>query len=146
MVDRAWVLTSGVPAALAAALPGACVLPVIEDDDRWVARTSLDIAPALAASPAPGMVLVFAGATARHAPFIGFAQRAARRTVTGYVLVDPELPRPGVVGDWPDAPVIVVVSEDGADRAQHERDARLRDWEVIVGDPATVIADLHRRP
>ncbi|MDP4715014.1 MAG: hypothetical protein NWS04_04100 [Candidatus Nanopelagicales bacterium] len=78
----------------------------------WTPRTALQIA---AADPAPPLLLVLTGTACAFAPHLGFAQRSARRTVGGYVLVDPVLPRPGAVSDWPDAPVTVVVTSD-ADR------------------------------
>jgi hypothetical protein len=58
-------------------------------------------------------------------PALGFAQRASRRRVAGYVLVDADLPRPGVQ-DWPDAPV-TYVGGPGAEQA------RLRGWDVESG-------------
>lgn len=129
---------------VAAALPGAVTVPPFDDDDTWVARTALAITQACQAQVAfPPLLLVFCGSSARYAPHLGFAQRAARRAVRGYVLIDPELPRPGAVSDWPDAPVIVVLSAQDGPR---EHDAHLRGWEVLVGDPSSVITDLVARP
>ena len=98
------VLTPGSAYAVAGAVDLSGDAPA---ESEWTARTALAIA---AASPATPVLLVFTGAAAAQAPFLGFAQRSARRAVGGYVLVDPVLPRPGAVSDWPDAPVIVIVS------------------------------------
>lgn len=113
-------------------------------ESEWTARTALAIA---AASPATPLLLVFTGAAAAQAPFLGFAQRSARRAVGGYVLVDPVLPRPGAVSDWPDAPVTVIVTS-GADEDTRSAalGARLRGWEVLDGDASALIADIASRP
>ena len=93
------------------------------------------------------MLLVFTGAAAAQAPFLGFAQRSARRAVGGYVLVDPVLPRPGAVSDWPDAPVTVIVtSAADEDTRSAALGARLRGWEVLEGDASALIADIAGRP
>lgn len=147
MESAAVVLTSGVPSPLAQALPGAVRLediPDTTDEGTWVARTAIALTAAVQQSLlTPPLLLVFAGEHARQAPHLGFAQRAARRSVHGYVLIDPELPAPGSVSDWPDAPVTVVLSEPDADI---ERDARLRGWEVHIGDAAQLVAEVASRP
>ena len=141
------VLTSGVPSPLDQALPGAVRLediPDATDEGAWVARTAIAITAAVQQSLlTPPLLLVFAGEHARQAPHLGFAQRAARRSVHGYVLIDPALPTPGSVSDWPDAPVIVVLSDSDDPRA---RDARLRGWEVHIGDAAQFVAEVAFRP
>ena len=138
------VLIGSIPPAMDSAVPGAFTVPPFDDDDTWVARTALAITQACQDQVAgPPLLLVLAESSARHAPQLGFAQRAARRAVRGYVLVDPELPRPGAVSDWPDAPVTVVLTHAEDPRA---RDAHLRGWEVLVGDPSRIIADLAARP
>ena len=110
----------------------------------WTPRTALQIA---AADPAPPLLLVLTGTACAFAPHLGFAQRSARRTVGGYVLVDPVLPRPGAVSDWPDAPVTVVVTSDAdQDTRSAALGARLRGWDVVDGDPSTIIADIAARP
>jgi hypothetical protein len=113
-------------------------------DAEWTARVALGLA---AESPAPPVLLVFTGAAAAQAPHLGFAQRSARRAVAGYVLVDPVLPRPGAVSDWPDAPVTVIVTA-GADEDTRSAalGARLRGWEVLEGDASALIADIAARP
>lgn len=134
----------GVDEALRASIPGAITVPVFDDDDSWVARTALAITAAVTQGHiTPPLLLVMSGALARHAPALGFAQRAARRAVRGYVLIDPHLPRAGQVSDWPDAPVVVVLTDAEDPRA---RDARLRGWEVLTGDAAQLVAEVAARP
>lgn len=116
----------------------------LADSPAWTARTALGIA---AASPEPPLLLVFTGPAATLAPHVGFAQRSARRAVGGYVLVDPVLPRPGAVSDWPDAPVTVVITANAdADTRSAALGARLRGWDVLEGDAAELIADIAARP
>jgi hypothetical protein len=63
------------------------------------------------------------------APAVGFSQRAARRGVSGYVLVDAAVPpAESRGGDWPDAPVHYVASP-AADPLEVNQ-ARLRGWTV----------------
>ena len=113
-------------------------------ESEWTARTALAIA---AASPTTPLLLVFTGAAAAQAPFLGFAQRSARRAVGGYVLVDPVLPRPGAVSDWPDAPVTVIVTASAdEDTRSAALGARLRGWEVLDGDASALIAEIASRP
>jgi hypothetical protein len=137
------VLTSGVPSPVAQALPKAVRLEDIQDvtnEGEWVARTAITITAAVQQTLlAPPLLLVFAGEHARQAPHLGFAQRAARRSVHGYVLIDPVLPTPGAVSDWPDAPVTVILSEPDA---TIERDSRLRGWEVRIGEPVDLVVDI----
>lgn len=115
-----------------------------DDDVDWVPRTAIAISSALTSEPQPApalpLVLVFTGEHAAFAPYIGFAQRAARRSVIAYVLINPQLPKPGVVSDWPDAPVHVVITPDTADHVRAlERAAHLRGWPVHTTDPADII-------
>jgi hypothetical protein len=111
--------------------------------EHWTARVALEIA---AADPVAPLLLVFVADASALAPHVGFAQRAARRSVGGYVMVDPVLPRPGVVSDWPDAPVTVIVT-DGADEDTRSAalGARLRGWDVVDGDPASIITEIAQR-
>lgn len=135
------VLTPGSAYSVAGALDLSGEAPA---ESEWTARTALGIA---AASPATPVLLVFTGAAAAQAPFLGFAQRSARRAVGGYVLVDPVLPRPGAVSDWPDAPVTVIVtSAADEDTRSAALGARLRGWEVLEGDASALIADIAGRP
>lgn len=113
-------------------------------DEHWTARTALAVA---AAAPVAPVLLVLSGPAAVHAPHLGFAQRSARRSVGGYVLVDPVLPRPGAVSDWPDAPVTVIVTPAADDDTRAAAlGARLRGWEVLEGDPSDLIAAVAARP
>ena len=135
------VLTPGSAYAVEGALDLSGDAPA---ESEWTARTALAIA---SASPATPLLLVFTGAAAAQAPFLGFAQRSARRAVGGYVLVDPVLPRPGAVSDWPDAPVTVIVTS-GADEDTRSAalGARLRGWEVLEGDASALISEIASRP
>ena len=142
------VLTSGTAPDVLHAFPDAIHLPDIDDDDTWVARTALAITANLATSQSmhgtsEQLLLVVSGPLTRHAPELGFAQRAARRSVRGYVLIDAQLPRVGQVSDWPDAPVTVILTDENDTRA---RDARLRGWEVLIGDPVVILTELIARP
>ena len=106
--------------------------------EQWTARVALDIN---AAQPEPPLLLVFSGDACLQAPSLGFAQRSARRAVGGYVLVDPLLPRPGAAPDWPDAPVTVIVTAEADDETRSQAlGARLRGWDVIDGDPLSLVA------
>ena len=110
----------------------------------WTARTALAIGAAGVAGP---LLLVCTGAAAARAPHLGFAQRSARRQVAGYVLIDPVLPRPGAVSDWPDAPVTVVITPAADEDVRSAAlGARLRGWEVIEGDASDVIREIAERP
>lgn len=111
---------------------------------EWTARTAMAIA---AQAPAAPLLLVLTGEVSALAPHLGFAQRSARRSVGGYVLVDPVLPKPGAVTDWPDAPVTVVITPSAGDDVRSAAlGARLRGWEVHEGDAGTVIRELAARP
>jgi hypothetical protein len=122
------------------------------DDERtlrahWVAHLAVSLATSGAAAP---LLLVLAGSAGSLAPALGFAQKAARRAVAAYVLVDAATPpAESRGGDWPDAPVWFVASPaaDGLEANQ----ARLRGWEVVevpdaeAGTVAAAIADVVSR-
>jgi hypothetical protein len=74
------------------------------------------------APPAP-LVIVTQGALLDLLPSIALAQRTAHRTVAGYVLIDPQIGGP--LPDWPDAPVMVISSDERV-----QREAILRNWRV----------------
>lgn len=76
--------------------------------------------------PLPPLVIVAEGALALMLPAIALSQRSARRRVSEYVLIDPELPP--VTDGWPDAPVTVVSSDDASDASIQ---GRLRGWTVV---------------
>ena len=145
-VGRSWPARTAA-AAEALAARGVAVLDLAAltergpDPAEWVARCAV----AMLAADLPGPVLLVAtGAAGTHLPALGFAQRAARRPVAGYLLVDAEPPR--VEGDWPDAPVTVLLTL-GAPDQDRAADARRRGWEVLADDdlPAALVA-LAARP
>ena len=108
---------------------------------HWVATCAVAIAVGGARAP---VLLVAHGGAGVMLPALGFAQRAARRGLHGYVFVDAELPAAGTGGgDWPDAPVTYVASPDAPPDAVTQ--AELRGWRVVrVGKDAisTVIVEL----
>jgi hypothetical protein len=83
-------------------------------------------------APTPPLVIVAVGDLAALLPAVALAQRAARRQVLAYVLIDPEYPP--VSEGWPDARVYVLGSP-GVDL----RTAELRGWET---GPVTGLRDL----
>lgn len=95
----------------------------LDQDGAWVAHCALDLAILPTDTP---LLLVAAGDAARLVAAVGFSQRASRRQVVGYVLVDGDLPKPGLQ-DWPDAPVTYIGQREATL-------AGLRGWEVIGGD------------
>ena len=99
---------------------GRQVTPAADDAIPLIARVCAEITRL---SPTPPMVIVAEGESALLLPGVALAQRAARRPVLAYVLVDPVLPP--VTEQWPDARVHVV------GRAGFElRAAELRGWDV----------------
>jgi hypothetical protein len=129
-------------------LAGAKVLlPLVPDpgpdDDRrtvnahWVAHLAIGLATGGAVAP---VLLVLIGSAGELAPALGFSQKASRRAVSGYVLVDAVVPpAESRGGDWPDAPVAYLASP-AADPLQVNQ-ARLRGWDVLEvpdGSAATV--------
>ena len=106
--------------------------------ERWVAH----VATALASTSEP-LVLIFYGDASVYAPAVGFSRRALRRPAIHYILVNPVLPTiGGDYGDWPDAPITVVLTEDADDQAKDSAlQARLRGWTVTSESLATVCAN-----
>lgn len=72
-------------------------------------------------NPRAPIVIVAEGDLAELLPSVALAQRSAHRAVAGYVLISPTLGPPGL--DWPDAPVLILSSDDA-----DERMAKLRGW------------------
>ena len=106
----------------------------------WVADQAIAITAAQVDGP---LILVSSGDANRAVPALGFSQRASRRNVVAYVLVDGPLPDPSRVGtDWPDAPVVHVTSPGAAEGPAAA--ARLRGWSTIEGDPIAAVTDLAR--
>ena len=128
--DRAEVADSLLDAGVAARSPD---VPDAEPDDdartrvaHWVAHLSV----ALSAGVRGPLLLVFGGASGAVAPALGFSQRAARRAVAGYVLVDADCPSAeALVSDWPDAPVVYLASPAADPMAVGH--ARLRGWRLV---------------
>lgn len=102
------------------------------DDERtvrahWVAYVAVQLSTSSTRGP---VLLVLSGRSGALAPALGFSQRAARRQVAGYVLVDADFPAAdSAVGDWPDAPVVYVASPAAA--AATIDHARLRGWRLV---------------
>jgi hypothetical protein len=116
--------------------------PESDDDPRtvrahWVAHLAIGLATSGAKAP---VLLVLGGASGALAAAVGFSQKASRRAVSGYVLVDAVVPAADArIDDWPDAPVHFVASP--ASDPLEANQARLRGWsvhEVADADPATV--------
>lgn len=103
---------------------------------KWVAHVAAFLAPTT-----EQLVLVFHGETAVHAPAIGFSRRALRRPAIGYVLIDPVMPTiGGDYGDWPDAPVTVIMTENAGETAKDAAmQSRLRGWTVTNDSLAQVL-------
>jgi hypothetical protein len=100
----------------------------------YVAHCALDLAHPPNRPPA---LLVAPGDAGRMLPALGFSQKAARRRIVGYVLVDGELPKAGVT-DWPDAPVTYVGTRESSL-------AELRGWDVSTEEPAAAIRAIAER-
>jgi hypothetical protein len=113
-----------------------------DDDPRtlrahWVAHLAVALATGGTVAP---VLLVLGGTSGALAPALGFSQKASRRAVSGYVLVDAATPTADSGGaDWPDAPVVYVASP-AADSLEVNQ-ARLRGWavhEVPALSPRTI--------
>jgi hypothetical protein len=102
-----------------------------DDDERtrnahWVAHIAIGLATSGVAAP---VLLVLTGSSGALAAALGFSQKASRRAVHGYVLVDAVVPpAESRGGDWPDAPVHYVASP-GAEPLEANQ-ARLRGWDL----------------
>ena len=107
------------------------------DSVRWVTH----VASQLAGTAEP-LVLVFHGPMSIHAPAIGFSRRSLRRPAVGYVLIDPVMPTIGDdYGDWPDAPVTVVITDAAGESAKEASlQSRLRGWKVTTEPIQEVLA------
>lgn len=104
----------------------------------WVAEQAVAIAAAKVDSP---LILVSGGQANIALPALGFAQRAARNSVVGYIMVDGPLPAPGRGNaDWPDAPVIYIQSPEATPESAIA--ARQRGWTTLNRDPADTILEI----
>ena len=138
------VLTPGTP-------PVSCDLPTLDlssetpRESDWIPVVSLTISRSASQLPEP-VLLVLAGHDAVHAPGLGFAQRSARRSIAGYLLVDPVLPS-ATAQDWPDAPVTVVITPDADDDSRSAGlAALLRGWEVLETPFVEALGAIVHRP
>lgn len=115
------------------------VISAPSESVRWVTHVASQLA-----STAEPLVLVFHGETSVHAPAIGFSRRSLRRPAVGYVLIDPVMPTiGGEYGDWPDAPVTVVITDEANDLAKEASlQSRLRGWKVTTDCVQEVLAAL----
>lgn len=127
------------PARLCAQAGVRVVEPVLPEDEgpaadtpaarkaHWVATCAIAIATSGGHAP---ILLVAHGPTGVMLPALGFAQRAARRGLHGYVFVDALIPDPETGGgDWPDAPVTYIASPDAPPDAVLQ--AELRGWRIV---------------
>ena len=106
---------------------------------RWVTHVASELS-----RTAESLILVFHGEMSIHAPAIGFSRRSQRRPAVGYVLIDPVMPTiGGDFGDWPDAPVTVIITEQANDLAKEASlQSRLRGWTVTTDPMQEVLASL----
>ena len=114
-------------------------VPILEVSglDDWVPIAAMRVAEVVEQGfvTAP-FVVVAVGAACTGIPAFAVSQRASRRQIAAYVFVEPVLPTAGA-GDWPDAPVTVVTSDESIARS-----ARLRGWAVTSEVAADVIAEV----
>ncbi len=117
-------------------LPAPFIIDPPAENARWISHVAAFLAP----SSEP-LILVFHGASAVHAPALGFSRRSLRRPAIGYVLIDPVMPTiGGEYGDWPDAPVTVIITKDaGPDAKDAALQSRLRGWTVTDESLAKVL-------
>jgi hypothetical protein len=115
------------------------------DDERltraaWVADQAVAITEARVDGP---IIVVSSGPANRAVPALAFSQRASRRTIVAYVLVDGPLPEPSRTGaDWPDAPVFYVAG--AASPSESTRAAKLRGWTTLTGDAISTVTAIAR--
>lgn len=106
---------------------------------HWVAHNAVTLT---AEQPTKPILLVASGEAGAMMPAVGFSQKASRRPVSGYVVINGLLPKPGAA-DWPDAPVTYVRTSDDAVAVAAAREAELRGWTVeTVTSPATAIREI----
>ena len=114
-------------------------IPVLEVSglDDWVPTAAMRVAEVVEQGfvTAP-FVVVAVGNACLGIPAFAVSQRASRRQIAAYVFIEPVLPSAGV-GDWPDAPVTVVTSDESIAHS-----AQLRGWTVTAEVAAEVIADV----
>ncbi|NBU32386.1 MAG: hypothetical protein EBS36_04370 [Actinobacteria bacterium] len=103
---------------------------------RWITHVAAQLA-----GTADSLILVFSGQTSQYAPALGFSRKALRSPAVGYILIDPVMPSiGGDYGDWPDAPVTIVLTEVAPEFAlDAARQAKLRGWEVTREQLAQIL-------
>ena len=131
--DGLGVELTSVAQTLAANVLTVPAVDYLETDDlrtqraHWVAALAVAMSAAQLTTP---IALVLVGAAGALAPAVGFSQRAARRSVSGYLMVDADVPTiGGAHEDWPDAPVSYLYSPTA--HALTVNQARLRGWHVV---------------
>ena len=92
---------------------------------HWVAHNAMTLT---AAQPEKPLMLVAFGGAGQLLAALGFSQKASRRPVASYVVVDGTIPKAGSA-DWPDAPVSYI-SSSTEPPAGAAREAELRGWTV----------------
>ena len=99
------------------------------DGVRWITHVAAQLA-----TTAQPLILVFCGEASQYAPALGFSRKALRSPAVGYVLIDPLMPTiGGEYGDWPDAPVTIVLTDDAPEYAlDAAKQAKLRGWKVTT--------------
>lgn len=145
--DETWLRAALAAALEAWGVPSFCPaldeppadLPTNLADSRRVALLAQWAKRELPEGP---VVWVAHGQTARLLPGLAFAQRAAHRTIVGYVLVDAISPAPSL--EWPDAPVTWVCTDAAPDGiAEGALSAELRGFRVVATDDVVgVIGDV----
>ncbi len=139
-------------------MPALAFLPTIDSQNPWVAQVRLAATPFVISAPQQGvrwvthvcgelaktaepLVLIFDGESSVHSPAVGFSRKSLRRPAIGYVLIDPVLPTVGgEYGDWPDAPVTVIITQPDTDRARETNlQARLRGWKITNDSVQSVL-------
>lgn len=89
--------------------------------------SSAEVAAHLRVQPVTEPLVLLADSDrAAWLPAIALSQRAQGRRIAGYIVIDPEgVP---ISNEWPDAPVIALISKDATHSANF---ARLRGWHVL---------------
>lgn len=106
---------------------------------HWVAHNAMALT---AAQPEKPIMLVGFGAAGQLLAALGFSQRASRRPVASYIVVDGSIPKPGAT-DWPDAPVTYIRTTPELSAAGKQ--AELRGWSVEQsGDIAATLRGILR--
>lgn len=136
--DGSWLRTGLAAALKARGVPSFCPtpdepaadLPPNLADSRRVALLAQWSKRELPTGP---VVWVAHGESARLLPGLAFAQRAAHRTIVGYVLVDANSPAPSL--EWPDAPVTWISTDAAPDWiTEGALSAELRGFRVVATD------------